>query len=444
MIEHALDIFSRVVKPEFVESCRAGSKVVERAGIYESTIVVWLMIFQRLHPDGTVAKAVEDLRAGASQRLLERVAGSIRARTGRISSDTGGYAKARQRVPLQVVANASDALNSEVVKALSSEGFLDRIYIIDGTTIRLPHTKTIIEDYPQHGNQYGEAHFPLVRAAIAVHARSGAALRPSFGPYNGETAASELALADEVLSRVPGGSIVVGDRMFGCIRFVLEAQKHGLTSICRVKEKTSCSYIDDSVKGEKEVQWCSQRDKVGVAGRFIWKTIRRGEKEKPERLILFTDDMITPRDKIFQAYALRWNIELDLRSLKSTLGMAELSGKTSDVIAKELIRGVTAYNLVRLIMIQVGKRDKISIRELSFSRFLTRISALSGGIFARTFEDREYVQKQIAKAFSDLSGLRHPRRNKRRPNEPRKVLQRGTHSYLTSSRAEERAKLFQG
>ena len=444
MIEHALSIFSRVITPEFIESCRAGSKVVERAGIYESSIVIWLMIFQRLGADRTLAEAVEDLREGASHRLLARAVGSIRARTGRISTDTGGYAKARQRVSLQVVEQAADALNAEVTSALRTDGLFDRIYVVDGTTFRLPHTKTIIEDYPQYENQYGSAHFPLMRAAIATHAQSGTALRPSFGPYNGESATNELALVEEVLARVPSGSTVVGDRMFGCIRFVLEAQKHGLTSICRVKEKNSCLYIDDSTKGEKEVTWWSKRDKISVEGRFIWKKIRSTETKKPERLILFTDDMTTPGDKILQAYALRWNVELDLRSLKTTLAMAELSEKHPEILAKELILGVTAYNLVRLIMIQVGKREKLSVRELSFSRFLIRIAALSRGILARTFDDREYIQKRIGKAFSDLSGLRLPKRNKKRPNEPRKVLPRRTKSYLTTSRGEARAKLFQG
>ena len=445
MVEHALSIFSRVVTPELIAACRAGSKVVERAGIYETSIVIWLMIFQRLGPDRSLADAIEDLREGASHRLLERAAGSIRARTGRISSDTGGYAKARQRVPLSVVEGVADALNAEVTQALGRDKeFLSRVYIVDGTTIRLPHTKSILQDYPAYHNQHGTAHFPLMRAAIVTHAMSGAALRPTFGPHNGENATSELELVENALRRVPCGSTVVGDRLFGCIRFVLEAQKQGLTSICRVKEKNSCLYIDNSTRGEKAVRWWSKRDKIAVDGRFIWKTIRSGETKKPERLILFTDDMTTPADKIMQAYALRWNVELDLRSLKTTLSMAELSGKDPEILAKEIILGVTAYNLVRLIMIQVGKKEKIPFRELSFSRFLSRINALGGGILARVFQDKEYLNTRIGKAFSELAGLRLPKRSKKRPNEPRKTLQRGSKKYLTTSRAEARAKLFQG
>jgi hypothetical protein len=441
MIHEALEIFRRVVTPAFIQSCRSGSEVIERAGIYESSIVIWLMLFQRLSSDHTLAKAVEDLRVGYSSRLLEAVRGSIRARARRVSADTGGFSHGRQRVKVELVEQVGDALNSEVIGALSSKSFFDRIYVVDGTTVRLPHTESILEKYPAYYNQHGNAHFPLMRVGVAMHALSGAAVRPSFGPCNGEEAVSEFSLIEDLLPRVPKGSIIVGDRYFGCIRFVLEAQKHGHSSICRVKEKNSRLYIDDSRQGEKQAVWWSKRDKIEVSGRFLWRTIQRNKTKPKERLILFTDDMEISSDQIFEAYALRWNVELDLRDLKTTLDMHELSGRHPDTVAKELILGVTAYNLVRLIMIQLGNRERISVRELSFSRFLKRIMTVSCTMLSSHNETDSQRQKTLVRSLSDLSGLTLPSRVKKRLNEPRKIYRHGRKDFMILSREEERKKL---
>ena len=46
----------------------------------------------------------------------------------------------------------------------------------------------------------------------------------------------------------------------------------------------------------------------------------------------------------------RWNVELGLRDVKDTLGMAMLSCKTLDMCTKELWVYVLAYHLIRLLM----------------------------------------------------------------------------------------------
>ena len=44
---------------------------------------------------------------------------------------------------------------------------------------------------------------------------------------------------------------------------------------------------------------------------------------------------------------MRWNCELDLRSLKRTLQMEELRCKTPDMVHKEIWANLLAYNLIR-------------------------------------------------------------------------------------------------
>ena len=58
--------------------------------------------------------------------------------------------------------------------------------------------------------------------------------------------------------------------------------------------------------------------------------------------------------ELARLYARRWNVELDLRNIKVTLGMDVLSCRTPQMITKELWVHVLAYNLIRLLMAQAA------------------------------------------------------------------------------------------
>ncbi|MGH8158090.1 MAG: hypothetical protein ACREPQ_08220 [Rhodanobacter sp.] len=47
-----------------------------------------------------------------------------------------------------------------------------------------------------------------------------------------------------------------------------------------------------------------------------------------------------------------WNIELDLRNIKATLGLDRLVCKTPSMNEKQWQVGLLAYNLIRLLMLR--------------------------------------------------------------------------------------------
>ena len=62
----------------------------------------------------------------------------------------------------------------------------------------------------------------------------------------------------------------------------------------------------------------------------------------------------------------RWQVELDFRNIKTTLGMEVLRCMTAEMIEKELWVNLLAYNLIRLLMAQAALESGISPRDLSF------------------------------------------------------------------------------
>lgn len=69
-------------------------------------------------------------------------------------------------------------------------------------------------------------------------------------------------------------------------------------------------------------------------------------------------------------YAQRWNVELDLRNIKTTLGLDRLVCKTPSMNEKQWCVGLLAYNLIRWLMLRSAKLADVLPRQLSFKHSL--------------------------------------------------------------------------
>ena len=65
-------------------------------------------------------------------------------------------------------------------------------------------------------------------------------------------------------------------------------------------------------------------------------------------------------------YRSRWNVELDIRNIKTTMSMETLRCKTPEMAMKELWVYLLAYNLIRLLMAQAALLADQIPRQLSF------------------------------------------------------------------------------
>ncbi len=85
------------------------------------------------------------------------------------------------------------------------------------------------------------------------------------------------------------------------------------------------------------------------------------------KLSLFTT-LEEPREVLVELYRRRWDVELDIRSLKQTLRLHSLSSKTPEMAEKELLLAIAGYNLVRSVQMAAAQQANLEPRRLSFSR----------------------------------------------------------------------------
>lgn len=439
--KRALKYYESTISEEFIRSLARANEVVVRSSLFQSSVVIWLMIYQRLSADNTLLSALNELREGASSEFLEdRASGSIRARTKRISMNTGGYARARERVHMEVVEGVANELTRSMLNEVKEDV---PVYIIDGSSVTVAYSHSILEAYPQYENHNGKAHYPLVRVGVAVHAKSGVALRPAFGPFNGSKAVSEHAFVEPLLEQLPKGSITLADRYYGCFYFTERTSARGIQTVVRVKDSICKKLLGgsfaDSASGERKVVWLpSAHDKKrnpnysshrGISGRCVWHTIRHRGK-KPITLFLFTTTSLSLLE-VVKLYGLRWDVETDLADIKTTLKMSFLTAKSPEVLEKEIILGLVAYNLVRRLMVLAARKLKTTVRELSFSNALRSVRALGSYLI----DDEHSADKLNAKIdfhFNNFHHLLLPNRKKKRPATPRTKWRKGNPRFTTN------------
>lgn len=422
-------LFQRVAPASFFEALCQRYNLAFRNGIYTLSVVVWLMIFQRLEGKRTLAAAVQSLVQDAPPAVLSDCK---RVREGKISCGTGGYCQARQKLPKQVAMDVADHIFERLGGEMQEgwAGLKRPIFLIDGSSLRLPHTKELVRAFPPGKNQHGANHWPVLKVVVFHDVYSGLAMRPSWGPMYGKQAVSEQALAEESLARLPADAVVMTDCNFGIFAFAHAVQASGRAMILRLtKERAEKILGQVLVEGiDQEVVWEPSRwDRTAhpslpaqarVKGRLI---VCKNPSREGEWLYLFTN-LDLPRQEIVDMYKLRWNVETDLRSLKRTVGLAELSSTGVEMAEKELLLAVVAYNLVRAVMCMAAKQAGVVPRKLSFSRVQDVVHAALAGLCQATTETE--FQQRMDRMLHYAAQCKLPNRSRPR-SYPREVWGRG-------------------
>ena len=330
--------------------------------LFTPLVILWGFIFQRLSPNHTCDAAVSYFASGAADGLCPSL-------SERMSDNTAGYCKARARLPLGVIQGALQH-SAQVIQAEAGPAGLwhgRRVTLLDGSTLQLSAETDLIEHYGRPHNQHGEAHWPLLRLVVGFDLWSGAVVQVTEGPY----AESEHRLAAQLLTEAEPGSLWVGDRNFGKYQLLQISHARSVDLLARLNTRMALALArpahgplrpgDDIL-----IEWTPSPEThvepglpvAPIAGRLIYVRLER-PGFRPRDLYLFTtltDQTLYPLVDLVQLYARRWDVELDLRYVKTTLDMDSLTGKSVDMVRKELWAGLLAYNLVRGFMTRAAQR----------------------------------------------------------------------------------------
>jgi hypothetical protein len=148
---------------------------------------------------------------------------------------------------------------------------------------------------------------------------------------------------------------------------------------------------------------------------------RAGKKSRMVLVTTLTDTAALDWPELAVLYATRWEIELKLRDLKTTLGMEHFAVRSPEMARKTLLMMMTACNLARAMMQRAAIVAGCALEAISFKGSLDLLAAWQG-------QHRQHRQHHRARAGldSELLDVMATRRVVPRPHrrEPRAVKRR--------------------
>jgi hypothetical protein len=406
--------------------------VVEEVGahrerIYPPLTTQGLFIGQALSQDGACQDAV-------SRRLSERTALGEDA----CSLNTGPYCKARQRLPLGLIRRLALTVGETLERAspVNWKWHGRSVKLMDGTTISMPDTASNQSVYPQSGAQQAGLGFPLAMLVAVISLSTGAVLEWALGPCRGKHT-GEQVLFRELMPHLESGDIILADR-YHCNYFTTALLlKRGVDLVTRQHQRRITDFQRGQRLGRRDhlVDWVRpQRPSWMDVETYepMPEKLAMRETEVGERILVttLTDAKTVTTQDIDALYGRRWQVEVDLRSIKAEMGMDILRAQTAPMIDKEIAVYVLAYNLICALMVRAAVGTGIGARALSFKGSIQRYLAfeqqlrLAGDTRAKTM---------TAHLLGGISMLRLPIRPGR--IEPRAIKRRPkNHDLLTVPR----------
>lgn len=313
------------------------------------------------------------------------------------------YCQARRRLPLAVIEALARRVARVMEKVCDRQGLWrgHRLWRVDGTGVSMPDTPQLRDHFGQSKKQAAGCGFPVASLVVRVHAGTGMLLDMIIGPL----VRHEMACAAQLHPKMRAGDVLVGDRGFCSYAHLALLWQAKMHAVLRLHQRIKTSFKagrpcaldlpqkqrrgvpnsrvvrrhgrDDQVvayfkRASMKPRWMSRDTFAGLpeeieVRELRYRIRRRGFRTREVILVTtLTDAEAYPAEELHEVYGDRWQVEVDLRSLKTSLGMDVLHCKSVDGVTKELWMFVLVYNLVRLVMLEAAYRQGVPVDRISF------------------------------------------------------------------------------
>jgi hypothetical protein len=360
-----------VSKEQVDHACqRAGYR--SRASLFNPVTTILTFLAQLLSNDGGCQEAVDDL-------IAERVAAG-RARN---SADTGGFCKARRRIPEEVYGDLARQAGRRVEEQAEPSWHWHghRVRPVDGSTLHVLDTPANLKEYPLQQNLQPGLHYSIVRILVVFSLAVGTVLEAAVSPYQGK-ATSETAMLRGLAGAFEKDDVLLGDRFFSGyydLAFWLERGVHVVTKLpttrrADFRQGRRLGKGDHLVEWTKTVRpdWLDKLQAAGVPDTLLLREVRvhvpvKGFRTKVFEIVttLLDATKYTAED-LAALYRRRWQAELNLRSLKTHMEMDYLRCKSPQMLRREFAMYMLAYNSIRKVSAEAARRRGVEPHEISF------------------------------------------------------------------------------
>jgi hypothetical protein len=372
------DVATAVSTETIVAICRSLGHTW-RDRILDPTITVHVFLLQILY-------------GNTACTALSRLAG--------VAFSAAAYCQARKVLPLalfqKLLGGVCDAMYPELQE--TNLWFGHRTWLIDGSNYSMSDTPALQAHFGQPSGHKIGCGFPQAHLLALFHAGTGLLQRVLASPVathdmrhaatmHPQMAKNDVLVADRGFASYVHLALLSMRKMFGVFRChqrqIVDfrvGRKHsrkghplkGQPTSRYVKRLGYRDHIVEYVKPDVKPVWMDAEEyaelpKTLLVRELRYNTTQRGYRTKVITLVTtLLDPVAYPFDELAKLYLSRWQVELNLRHMKTTMGMEVLHCKSVNGVLKEMYMFALAYNLIRLVMLRAAHAQRVPLDRISF------------------------------------------------------------------------------
>ena len=313
------------------------------------------------------------------------------------------YCQSRGRLKVELLSGLFAVVTGTLRRAGEAFGLWHghRVIHLDATGVSMPDTPALQKRFGQPGNQKKGCGFPVAHVLAMFDAASGFLIDLIVSPLR----THDLADCPLLHPKLSAGDVLIGDRGFcsyAHLALLLQRNLHGLfrlnqrvivnfragrrhEQLCRGRFKRKglprSRWLKKLGCWDQRVEWFKPKkcppwmdpatyrslpESIRVR-EFRYRVEQRGFRVRQVTAVTtLLDPERYPADELAKLYLARWQIELNFRHLKITLGMDVLKCKTVNGVLRELLMFGLVYNLVRAVMLQAAEQQGVAPERISF------------------------------------------------------------------------------
>ena len=435
--------FADVLTEESIRDALDEHKVEYRDRVFGPVTTIWGFLSQVLSEDHSCRDAV-------SRVIAHRAASGL----GPCSPNTASYCNARGRIPTAVLRDLAKRTAGELQAGTPERWKWNgrRVFIADGSHVSMPDTPQNQASYPQPEAQQPGIGFPLARLAVLLSLATGACHDLAIAAYAGK-GTGETTLLRQMYDTLKPGDVVLADALFDDYFIACELRQRGIELVARAQyQRVGTQTVRSGPDGDVIV-WQRPNKPHGMKGEqyrtypksLVMRQVSVDARDKDNRVEQFRVvttilDASIGGGQIGDLYERRWEGEVDIRSIKSTMKMDVLRCKTPEMVRKEIWAHLLAYNVLRTVMAVAAAESGIEPRKVSFKGAKQAVTAFAPKIEAARPEDRaRLIDAMLATVayhrVGDRPGRWEPRARKRRPKPGMRLMQPRSEARLPQNRS---------
>ena len=239
-----------------------------------------------------------------------------------------------------------------------------RVLAVDGSTLRLPKSADIMEEFGQHGfGPNADNMRSMASCSILYDVLNNVTIDSSIGPY---TKSESQHLINGHLDFVDKEDILLADRGYPSYRLMLEILARGAHFCFRMQKDWWLSVKDINESGENQriVNWpfsdkIRQEMNLPPDQKCITARLIRVELENGEVEILCTSLLDEKKYDYGQFQALyhrRWGIEEEFKLLKARVEVEAFSGKTAKSVKQDFYAKMYMMTLCATLSFPIAEK----------------------------------------------------------------------------------------